>query len=171
MTTSSLNKILIAAATLGLAGVVANTWSKDTAAREAEFAAIMKPVTGEVISTEYVNGQELLKNPEYNGLIAQSNETVKVGESKYIINLKTDEGKYISVSVTDENNGAKEALKGLVHIGSRITFPAGNIFARDSLDTITSDNVNILDWNQTYFKPDTQIGMRRAELIHVINNK
>lgn len=118
---------------------------------------------GEVLEEKYIEARNLLKNPKFSGIVSYSNETVKLGDSKYILKIKTDEGKIISVSVIDSGDGQKEALERLIEEGSRVSFPRGNFYG--------SPWMRKVDLRQTYFHEGTQTGIKRAGWISVLENE
>lgn len=152
-----------------------------------------KPITGTVLSEKYENTLssvlEYHKEKQTSGLVSQSNaiahsnETVKV-DSKYTLKVKTDDGKILGVSVVDGGDVTKESLDAIVNQGSRISFPRGNIKSgsiredyiqrRENsprFEAIKIRNQVHLDaYEETYFRPNTQAGTKRADRIRVLDN-
>jgi len=157
---------------LGIVGALTvGGWSKldsyDGKLKE-RYAQSCRPIVGEVIEEKYINPRTLLKNPEYDGLVSHSNETVKLGRSIYILKIKTDGGKLISVSVMDNGDGKKEALDQLIEVGSRVSFPRGNLLGGPWESFFP--NGDGVDEAQTYFHERTQVGTRRAGWISVLED-
>ncbi len=132
-----------------------------------EFAKRSQPIVGTVLEEGYQN--TLTPNPEWNGLVSYSNETVKL-ESKYTLKIKTDDGRILGVSIIDsrgtKSEGAKkkESLDALIDDGSRISFPAGN-WKSDSW----IGNERVVRYPaETNFTPDTQHGTKRADRIRIL---
>ena len=132
-----------------------------------EFAKRSQPIVGTVLEERYQN--TLTPNPERNGLVSYSNETVKL-ESKYTLKIQTDDGRILGVSVIDSrgtrSDGAvqKESLDALVDVGSRISFPAGNWKS----DNWIGDERVVRYPSETNFTPETQYGTKRADRIRIL---
>ncbi len=134
-----------------------------------------RPIVGTVLKESYQN--TLSPVPTWNGAMSYSNETVKL-ESKYTLKIQTDDGKIIGVSVIDSDGryGAtlvkKEALDAIIssveEVGidnaSRISFPSGNWMHGNWFSRTRARNYP----NETYFKPETQAGNKRADRIKVL---
>lgn len=134
-----------------------------------------RPIVGTVLSESYQN--TLSPVPNWDGLMSYSNETVKL-ESKYVLKVRTDDGRIIGVSVIDgdefgknsneqSNIGIpvkKEALDAIIEEGTRISFPSGNM--RHGNWFVGSANRDYP--NETYFNPETQAGNKRADRIKVL---
>ncbi|MBW3003947.1 hypothetical protein KY337_05255 [Candidatus Woesearchaeota archaeon] len=148
------------------------------------YAESSRAITGIVVDDWYFSGRPLLRQPERSGLFSYSNETVRLGVSKYVIKLRRDDNKkVIALSIIDNNDGQKEALDSLVSSGSRISFPRGNYFdpgkvtklkhpswAEFAFGTFPDEEYAIYrDPAQTYFRHNTQIGVKRAELISILD--
>lgn len=118
-------------------------------------------ITGEVVEEVYLESWSLLKSPERDGFVSYSGETVKLGDTKYILKIRTDSGNIIAVSVIDYGDGEKEALERIVETGSRVVFQRGNLFSGPYLA--------MTDEKQTYFYERTRVGTKRAGWIHVLD--
>lgn len=83
-------------------------------------------IEGTVVEERYVEASNLVRSPEkrIDGLVSQafSNETVKLGRSKYCFKLVTDDQEVYVVSVIDNDDGGKEAVDLLINKGSRVKF-------------------------------------------------
>lgn len=84
-------------------------------------------------------------------------------EKGYSIRLRTDDGKEIGVSVLDGSKTNKESLDVLVNIGSKISFPTGNI----QEDSGTFSGYSEIK-EETWFSGNTQCGNKRADRIKVL---
>jgi len=77
------------------------------------------------------------------------NESVKFGNSSYVLTINTAEGDY----VIDIYNGTRKTLAGLneaINVGSRVRFRTNNhmngfsVFGADRIGTISADDVDFL---------------------------
>jgi len=146
--------------TLGCEGLIGmfneSNQSKERALRR-EFEESQKPIIGIIIS-RYHNGINLEKNPEYNGWVSYSNETVKLGSSIFVFGMRTiSTKKLLSVSVLDTKDRKKESLIPITRKGSKVIFPQGNL-----------KNWTRVYFKETYFRGDTQAGRKRVDRIKVL---
>lgn len=121
-----------------------------------------RPIVGTVLKEVYKN--TLTPNPERNGVVSYSNETVKL-ESKYTLKLRTDDGRVLGVSIVDGGDAKKESLDRIINRGTRVSFPAGNL-----QNTSWYEDHRVAR-GETYFTRDTQVGTKRADRIRVLGNK
>ena len=164
------NKVIAGAVSLaiGVCGYLGITSGNEYL--RTEFAKRSQPIVGTVLEEGYQN--TLTPNPEWNGLVSYSNETVKL-ESKYTLKIKTEDGRILGVSIIDSsgtrNEGAvkKESLDALIDVGSRISFSSGNWKS----DSWTGHERVVRDPTETNFTPDTQYGTKRADRIRILPKK
>ena len=130
-----------------------------------DWAKHNEPIVGTVLTESYQNS--LVPNPEWDGLLSKSIETVKL-DSKYTLKVKTDEGGVISVSILDSGvygTATKESLDALIEDGTRISFPRGNMRAKS---LIVGSRHNY-DERETNFQNNTQMGTKPAYRITVLD--
>ena len=127
-----------------------------------EFQKRSQPIVGTVLAEGYKN--TLTSNPEFNGLVSYSNETVKL-ESKYTLKIRTDDGRILSVSIVDGGNVKKESLDAIIDEGMRVSFPAGNWKSPSWVASLRVAK------RETYFTPETQVGTKRADRITVLDSQ
>jgi len=164
------NKIILGAVALavGVGGYFGIT-SRNEYLRT-EFEKRSQPIVGTVLAESYQN--TLIPNPEFNGFVSYSNETVKL-ESKYTLKIKTKDGRILGVSINDSrgtrSDGAvkKESLDALIDVGLRISFPSGNWKS----DSWIGDHRVVRNPTETNFTPDTQMGTKRVDRITILNKK
>jgi len=134
---------------------------------EEDWARLNKQIVGTVLAEGYQN--KLSPNPEWNGFVSYSNETVKL-DSKYTLKVRTDDGRIIGVSVIDSGpygTATKESLDALIKEGTRISFPRGNMRAKFFLWGAAHN----YDKRETSFRAKTQIGTKRASRIRILPKK
>lgn len=126
-----------------------------------------EPIVGTVLAESYQNS--LVPNPEWDGLLSKSIETVKL-DSKYTLRVKTDEGKVIGVSILDSGlygTATKESLDILIEDGTKISFPRGNMRAKNFFVGLKHN----YDDRETYFRDDTQMGTKPANRVKVLGKQ
>jgi len=124
-----------------------------------------EPIIAQVLAESYQN--TLIPNPKWDGAFSYSNETVKL-EAKYMLGLETNEGKELGLSVIDSASFSpetKEALDAIVHKGTWVCFPKGNLAARGNWDSQIKFN------RETYVAENTQMVTKWAFRIKVLNNE
>lgn len=119
-----------------------------------KFKKSSRSIVGTVLREGYQN--TLIPNPEYDGFVSHSNETVKL-ESKYTLKIKTDDGRILGVSIVDAGTIKKEALDAIIDEGTKISFPTGNW-----------ESPGKRARGETYFTQNTQVGTKRADRITVL---
>ena len=124
-----------------------------------------------VMGEYYENKFSSVPEKHIKGFLSQaySNETIKL-DSKYILKLKTDEGKTIILNIMDCNEInhknyqkgiiTKESVNMAIDIGSKIIFPKGNVL-NGWEGTISGE---------TKFKNETSMGTKRADRIKILEN-
>lgn len=113
-------------------------------------------------------------------VVTSASVPIEKAKLAYTIVGETDEGKPLSVSVKSRGNSTKEALEGLVKVGSRISFPRGNWIKGGDPKHESYWLSNVTKWNndlrphgydlenETYFDEDTQFGSKFADRITVL---
>jgi|TARA_Y100000296_G_C4999682_1_gene169544 hypothetical protein len=132
-----------------------------------DFARQNEPIVGTVLAESYKN--TLVPNPERNGLVSYSNETVKL-EPKYTLKVRTDDGRTIGVSIINSEpygTATKESLDALIDEGTRISFPRGNMRATNFF----VGSGHNYDKRETSFQDDTQMGTKRAYRVQVLDKE
>ena len=79
--------------------------------------------------------------------------------SKYVIGIRTEDNRLLSVEVLDNKGIKKESLDSIIQIGSKICFQAGNI--------IQVNDTNYIELPETYYYENTQFGRKLADRIKV----
>lgn len=132
-----------------------------------DWAKQNEPIVGTVMAESYQNS--LVQNPEWDGLLSKSIETVKL-DSKYTLKVKTDDGKIIGVSIIDNKpygTATKESLDALIREGTRISFPRGNMRANNFF----MDSTHNYDERETCFQDDTQMVTKPAYRVKVLGKQ
>jgi len=161
---------IIVGLSVGAAGLMYNFTQKSNLEREAlsrkanleVYAQSQKPIVGTVLAEKYVN--RLSPNPERSGFLSYSNETVKL-DSTYTLEVKTDSGKLIGLSIINGGGVKKESLEILIHKGTRISFPRGRISA--PAPSYLREEFR----GETTFGINTQVGTKRADRIEILGPK
>lgn len=156
------NKVIVGAVALaiGVGGYFGIGRINDNLADE--FQKRNQPIVGTVLAEGYQN--TLTSNPEFDGLVSYSNETVKL-ESKYTLKIKTYDGRILGVAIVDGGNVKKESLDAIIDEGTRVSFPAGDWKSTSWI----RDNRKAR--GETYFTPDTKVGTKRADRITVLDSQ
>jgi len=155
-------KIVAGALVLSFSAMVTFTLREENQ-HKINYAESQKPIVATVLEETRENELKPVSERHISGLVSQaySNETVRV-DSRYVLKLKTDDGKTLGVSIRDSPRIDKEALDAIVDVGTRISFPKGNFsyFKRRRFGAIPEE---------TYFYNDTRFGNKRASRITVLD--
>ena len=158
------NKVIVGAVTLAIGvGIYLGINAGKTNLAE-DWVKQNEPIVGIVLAESYQN--TLVSNPKVNRLISYSNETVKL-DSKYTLKIKTEDGRTIGVSIINSEpygTATKESLDALVEEGTRISFPRGNMRAKNFFVGASHNYDN----RETSFQDDTQMGTKRAYRVKVL---
>jgi hypothetical protein len=141
---------------------------------EKELEEDKKLIHGVVIEDEYIpspgnstNGQI---SGRYSGFISSgriSGEVSASEPSKYLLKIRTDQGKDIVVNVVDDNvPGEKESLRLLIKKGVRVSFPRGNAYLVEYDSPYREPEIRE-NSEQTFFYDNTIIGNKYARVIRV----
>ncbi len=124
-----------------------------------------KPIKGTVLEESYENNLSSVPEKRIDGLLSQSysNETVRL-DSKYTLKIETND-RTLGISVIDGGNITKESLDVLIEKGSKISFPAGNIYGIDDGPPMRP----IVYQEETWIKQESQTGTKRADRIKVLD--
>lgn len=119
-----------------------------------------KPIVATVLSESYEN--TLSPVEKWSGFVSHSNPTVKL-DSKYSLRIKTEDGRVLGLSIIDGGTAKKEGLDQIIEKGSIISFPTGNVVPHPFYLKGAAQ-----DYEETWFKPETQVGTKMAHRITVL---
>lgn len=85
--------------------------------------------------------------------------------SRYILKVRTNEGKIIGLSIFDGSTHTKESLDAIISAGSRISFPPGNVTYDRKLEGWKDPHETIFD--ETNMTLETSVVTKRADRITV----
>ena len=158
----------IAIAFVGIAVGSGYVWCLGSLKYQKAFEESEKPIVVEVL--EEIRYNSLSPVPEHVGILSYSNETVKL-DLKYALKCRReDNDRIIGLcpidSVNEDGTAArKEGLDAIVDVGSRLSFPKGNLKPMSFFGM--HPDYNIYE-NETYFHDNTQVGNKRVDRITVL---
>jgi len=147
---------------------------------ETEFQKRRKLVRGAFVATSLTTGivlsglmvymgaqkkEDLIKSnePIIGTVLEESYKGNLENGSTYTLKVKADDGRIMGVSIIDgayysSGSVKKESLDAIVDVGSRISFPKGNM-----------RNQGNADYMETVFENDTRMGTKRAYRVTVLD--
>lgn len=140
--------------------------------RRVIYEKSQEPIECEVINVKYENRLVGVPERRESGWVSEaySNETVRL-DSKCTLTCKPeDRDSPLGISLLDGLNTDKESLLALINEegGTWISFPRGNLelYKYDPKSMYARSIVG-----ETYFKPETQFGNKRADRITVLGER